>query len=80
MSSQLPAPVARIALSQHDWDKWKFIEKLYDDPDKFFKEINVINPQQEVATTSTSSTGTSASTGECLTCFEELPSSVSTKY
>lgn len=73
----MPATVARIALSQQNWDKDVLLEKFYDDPEKFFEKINVMNPFQEVATTSTASTSTSVSTWECLTCYEEFPSSVS---
>lgn len=75
LSIQMPATIARIALSQHNWDKDLLLEKCYDDPEKFFEKINVLNPFQTVATTSTEST--SGSTGECLTCFEEFPLSVS---
>lgn len=74
-SFQMPATIARIALSQHNWDKDVLLEKFYDDPDKFFEKINVMNPFEEVATTSTAST--SVSSGECLTCYEVVPSIVS---
>ena len=72
----MPAPIARIALSQYDWDKWVLIEKFYDDQDKFFEKINVMNPFEEVASTSTDTSATTG-TSECLTCFEEYPSNVS---
>lgn len=72
---QMPASIARIALSQHNWDKQDLLSKFFDDQDKFFQKINVLNPFQEVATTSTAST--SANIGECLTCYGEYPSIVS---
>lgn len=71
----MPASIARIALSQHNWDKQDLLSKFFDDQDKFFQKINVLNPFQEVATTSTAST--SANNGECLTCYGEYPSIVS---
>lgn len=71
----MPASIARIALTQHNWDKQDLLSKFFDDQDKFFQKINVLNPFQDVATTSTAST--SANIGECLTCYGEYPSNVS---
>lgn len=72
----MPEMVARIALSQHDWDKYILIDKFYDDQDKFFEKINVVNCFQEVVP-ATSTASTNISTVECLTCYDEIPSSVS---
>lgn len=72
----MPSPVVRIALSQHNWDKFDLLDKFYDNQEKFFEKINVSNPFQEVATTSTVTTSTNGM-WQCLTCYEELPSSVS---
>lgn len=71
----MPATVARIALSQLNWDKDLLLEKFYDDLDKFFEKINVLNPFLDIATTSTATT--SANTRECLTCYDKFPLNVS---
>lgn len=75
----MPSPVVRIALSLHNWDKFDLLDKFYDNQEKFFEKINVLNPFQEVATTSTVTTSTNGM-WQCLTCYEELPSSVSSLF
>lgn len=84
MYKQLPVTVVRIAFSQYDWKKWDLLEEYFDCPEKFFKKINVMAPvegEQAFNKVSVASSGqitsTNPSTRECLTCYEELPLSVS---